>query len=398
MKKRLFIYLAAAVTFICLMSCENPVMKSWWEEQEIAENGVDGSNNGKVDPVVRWPSDLKAIYGQKLSDIALPCNCTTEEAHGTFTWTNPNISLSKARKQTYNMTFTPDDISNYNIVTKDAEITVIVINMVKIPAGTFMMGSPVSEPRHMSNEDLHQVTLSGFYMCEYTVTEELYDLVMGYNPEVLSEAVDGESETPEQLPVTHVNWYDTLVFCNKLSVMMGLTPAYCIPAFNNSTDPADWGKIPTVKNDLNSALWNTVEIVPGSNGYRLPTEAQWEYACRAGTTTAYNTGDTISNDTGWYLTTGSSMYKHKVGLLPANTWGLYDMHGNVFEWCWDWYDENYYSNSPANNPMGPSSGTYRIMRGGSHRTFNEGVIRSAFRAYDNEYLRWSDKGFRLVRP
>jgi len=400
MKKKLFICLVTTVTFICFMSCENLVIKSWWEEQGSTENGGSGSNNGKVDPVVRWPKDLKAVFGQKLSDIALPCNCTTTETHGTFTWTKPNISLSKMRKQTYNMTFTPEDTSHYNTVTKDVEITVIVVNMVRIPAGTFMMGSSVCETGRRTDEYLHQVTLSGFSMSEYEVTLELYELVMRDHFEISSEAVEGESETPEQLPINCVSWYDTLVFCNKLSMMMRLTPAYRIPAFNNSTDPADWGKIPTSPIDSNIPLWDTVEIVPGSNGFRLPTEAQWEYACRAGTTTAYNTGDTISNDTGWYAFNTTSpivAMPHKVGILPANAWGLYDMHGNMWEWCWDWYDRDYYLNSPENNPTGPSSGTERVMRGGAYYTFFLEAIRSAARSCYYNYG-YSSSSIRLVRP
>jgi len=399
MKNKLFICLLTTAVFISFMSCENFLFKNWWEEQKTEENSGHGSNNGKVDPVVRWPNDLKAVFGQKLSDIALPCNYP-KETKGTFTWTKPNISLSKMRKQTYNMTFTPDDTSHYNVVTKDVEITVIVINMVPIPAGTFMMGSPVSEPERCLDEYLHQVTLSRFLMSEYTVTQELYETVMGENPYHSSEGVEGESETPEQLPANFVNWYDTLAFCNKLSMIMKLTPAYRIPAFNNSTDPADWGKIPIKKEDPNIALWDTVEIVPGSNGYRLPTEAQWEYACRAGTTTAYYTGDVINEYTGWYdYSTAYLDYKilHKVGLLPANPWGLYDMHGNVWELCWDRYDQNYYSNSPANDPMGPSSGINRVIRGGSRNIFHLEAMRSAARYYVFSYQRLYFQGFRLVR-
>jgi len=403
MKKKLLFYLITAAVFICFMSCEYPAIKNWWEEQGTAGNGGSGSTNGKVDPVVRWPKDLKAIFGQKLYDIALPCNCTTTETHGTFTWTKPNISLGKKRKQIYNMTFTPDDTSHYNTVTKDVEVTIIVINMVKIPAGTFMMGSPDTEPERGSNEFLHQVTLSGFSMSEYTVTQELYELVMKDNPDPFTEAVEGENETPEQLPITVVRWYGALVFCNKLSMMMGLTPAYRIPAFNNSTDPEDWGKVPSALEDPNSTLWDTVEIVPDSNGYRLPTEAQWEYACRAGTTTAFNTGDTADCDTGWYndgrLPT-EDLTPHKVGMLPSNAWGLYDMHGNVSEWCWDWYDYSYYLNSPTNDPMGPSGQFIwckRVFRGGEYFSLPS-KLRSAARPHDIVYSRVQRCGIRLVRP
>jgi formylglycine-generating enzyme required for sulfatase activity len=264
-----------------------------------------------------------------------------------------------------------------------------MIDMVSIPAGTFTMGSPTSEANRDSDETQHSVTLSAFYMGKYQVTQEQYQAVMGTNPSNFKSAVTGESGTPVKLPVEQVSWYDALVFCNKLSMMEGLSPAYKI---SGSTDPAVWGGVPTSSN----TTWNAVEIVAGSNGYRLPTEAQWEYACRAGTTTAYNTGNAISENTGWY-TSNSGSKTHEVGKKPANARGLYDMHGNVWEWCWDWYGSSYYSSSPTNDPLGASSGTYRVLRGGSWGG-SAGNLRSALRSYGNPSSRYNYYGFRLIRP
>jgi formylglycine-generating enzyme len=260
------------------------------------------------------------------------------------------------------------------------------IVMVSIPAGTFTMGSPTTEPNRDSDETQHSVTLSAFSMSKYQVTQEQYQAVMGSNPSNFSSSPQA-GETQGKRPVESVSWYDALVFCNKLSINEGLTPAYSI---SGKTNPADWGAVPT----SSDATWNAVVIVAGSTGYRLPTEAQWEYACRAGTTTAYNTGATISDNTGWYSSnSGSKM--HEVGKKPANAWGLHDMHGNVWEWCWDRYGS--YPSEAQTNPLGASSGADRVLRGGCW-DFSAENLRSAYQYYFNPYDRYSLIGFRLVRP
>ncbi|GBU28437.1 hypothetical protein R84B8_01996 [Treponema sp. R8-4-B8] len=271
-----------------------------------------------------------------------------------------------------------------NLYAKETEFTLIKngIEMVSIPAGTFIMGSPTSETQH-------KVKLSGFKMGKYEVTQAQYRAVMGTREDrTFTQRGKGDN-----YPIYNVNWYDAIVFCNKLSIIEGLSPVYSI---GGSTDPAAWiknngGSIPSSGN----AIWNDAVMYKNKNGYRLPTEAEWEYACRAGTTTAYNTGNTISDNTGWYY--GNSENKtHQVGLKSANVWGLYDMYGNVYEWCWDWYDSGYYLNSPTNNPTGASSGTYRVGRGGGWSSSAED-LRSASRSVGYPSPRASSSGFRLVR-
>jgi len=262
------------------------------------------------------------------------------------------------------------------------------------------MGSPDNEPWRNSDEGpQHMVTLSGFLMSEYEITQGMYETVMGKNPSKFKKLVAGESGTPNKLPVDSVNWFDILVFCNKLSMMEGLTPAYRIPAFNNSTDPADWGTVPT-KNDQSIMAWETVEMVSGSNGYRLPTEAQWEYACRAGTNTLWYNGNDEKklDDIAWFLD-NSNKQTHKVGLKAPNAWGLYDMIGNVFEWCWDWYGSKCYTSAAVFEPTGiePSAyGKEKVLRGGTFGSTDK-YTRSAYRSH-NYVPGYTEIGFRVVRP
>jgi len=255
---------------------------------------------------------------------------------------------------------------------------------VRINGGTFTMGSPTNERSRNDDEVQHQVTVSSFFMGKYEVTQKEYQEVMGTNPSLFK---------GENLPVEKVSWYDTLVFCNKLSLLKGLTPAYSI---NGKTNPAEWGTVPE-NSDRNE--WNDVTVIANSNGYRLPTEAQWEYACRAGTTTAYNTGDTYSDNTGWSRTNSDST-THEVGKKPPNAWGLYDMHGNVEEWCWDWYGT--YSNETQTDPTGASHpgrrGIYNRMRRGGSWYYSSSQTRSARRGRHSPGANGPDFGFRLVLP
>jgi uncharacterized repeat protein (TIGR02543 family) len=268
---------------------------------------------------------------------------------------------------------------------------VFIIDRVTIHGKTFTMGSPTTESNRRSDETQHEVTVSGFRMSKYQITQELYEAVMGTNPSFFSSGSGGAGRVDglntANFPVEQVSWYDALVFCNKLSVDFSLTPAYSI---NGSTDPEDWGTVPT----NNNATWNVVHIVEGSTGYRLPTEAQWEYACRAGTTTAYNWG-TDAVDLGKANYGSTPNRTTEVGSYDHNNWSLYDMHGNVWEWCWDWYDT--YPSEAQTDPTGPDYGTYRVMRGGG-MGINGEYLRSAMRDRDEPIKRSSGIGFRVVLP
>jgi len=225
--------------------------------------------------------------------------------------------------------------------------------MVRIEGGTFTMGSPANEAGRFDDEGpQHRVTVSTFYMSKYQVTRAEYESVMKTNPSNFKGA---------NLPVEQVSWYNAVEYCNALSQREGLTPAYNIDKSR---------KDPDNKSGLDDLKW-IVTRNPNANGYRLPTEAEWEYACRAGTTTPFNTGNNITtNQANYdgnypYNNNAKGTYREKttpVGSFAPNPFGLYDMHGNVWEWCWDWYGN--YKNEAQTNPTGAVSGAYRVIRGG----------------------------------
>lgn len=249
-----------------------------------------------------------------------------------------------------------------------------------IQGGTFRMGSPESEDWREADEAEHEVAVSDFYMGQYEVTQEEYQRLMGGHNSTFS---------GDNLPVENVTWFDAVSYCNARSQEEGLSPAYVIDG-------------------------QTVSWTRSADGYRLPTEAEWEYACRAGTTTPFNTETSVSAEEANYfghypyqiegnyfsqekLDTKPGEYRQTtvpVGSFSPNRWGLYDMHGNVGEWVWDYYGP--YSMEAQTDPSGPASGTLRVNRGGGWNDFAKN-LRSAYRASAPPENGSISIGFRLAR-
>ncbi|MCX7001910.1 MAG: SUMF1/EgtB/PvdO family nonheme iron enzyme [bacterium] len=296
-------------------------------------------------------------------------------------------------------------IRSWDAIPVGVVVSVTDGNDTYIADGTFQMGDPLNESDH-NEVPFHSAYLSAFSMDNREVTKAQWDAVYtwalahGYtfdNPGA------GKAATH---PVQTVNWYDCVKWCNARSQMQGLTPCYYTDATQSTV----------YKNGMVSVANNAVKW--DANGYRLPTEAEWEKAARGGTplnrfpwndvqtiarARANYVGDTVAypydagpNGNNPLFMIGGEPYTSPVGHYAANGYGLYDMAGNVWEWCWDNYGDTYYQSAPANDPRGPASGVSRMLRGGSWhgRAVN---CRSAFRGYVDPSAAINDTGFRCVR-
>jgi formylglycine-generating enzyme required for sulfatase activity len=256
---------------------------------------------------------------------------------------------------------------------KESFTNSIGIKFMLIPKGKFLMGSPPDEKGSVEAEVRHEVTIShDYYLGTYEVTQAQYKQIMGRNPSMLQQVdvVERHPETNRVLrvvkgpdrsnhPVEQVSWEDAAEFCQLLSALPEEKKA---------------GRV-----------------------YRLPSEAEWEYACRAGSQTAYSFGRDAKSliNYGWYNSTGDTLFasSHAVGLKKANAWGLYDMHGNVWEWCSDWKGD--YPTGSVTDPIGPATGKYRVNRGGSFIN-NSADCRCANRYYYGPLDRNCHVGFRVA--
>ncbi len=300
---------------------------------------IDEKKRG-IAEVDQW---LEPLYVHKLSVILRRVEkredkgfCTQEEVARYIGMLAPSVaSIDKSKEA--------------DLVTSHAFSRIMYKRMVRINGGTFTMGD--------DETGTAEVKVDNFIIDKYPVTQSLYREIMGKDPSKF----DGDDK-----PVETVSWFEAVEFCNRLSEKYNQEPAY-----KGKGENIEWDR--------------------KSLGFRLPTEAEWEYACRAGTSgDRYGVLDNIA----WYKD-NSNKSTQPVGQKDKNEFGLYDMLGNVWEWCWDWYKEGY-DKDQRDNPKDPDNGSYRVIRGGSWRN-DARLCRSAFRGDSGPDSRSYDVGFRLSR-
>jgi formylglycine-generating enzyme required for sulfatase activity len=231
----------------------------------------------------------------------------------------------------------------------------VIKNFITIPGGIFQIGNKEGDHDEIP---VHHVTVNSFYIGKYEVTQKEYAAIIGKNPSGFKS---------DAFPVESISWYDAIEYCNKLSEIEGLQPAYHGEGENITCNFK-------------------------ASGYRLPTEAEWEYAAGGKKNLKY-AGDNDADTIAWYNDNSSGM-THAVGTKKANGFGIFDMSGNVAEWCWDVYGT--YSGESQNNPTGASEGKTRVVRGGFFGN-NEWNLRITARNNHTPIMRNSSVGFRIVR-
>lgn len=333
MKKQLLIFLILCGC-VAVIQAQRVTDASF--RQENQEVYIEYTLDGTADITVHLSTDGGQTYGPALKQVSGGVGRSVTAGRKTIVW---DVLAERDELVGDQITFQIRAAGNNTFTVRG-----VTFEMVRVQGGTFTMGCTSKQGSDCDDDEkpAHRVTLSDYYIGKTEVTQALWEAVMGSNPSYFEGS---------DLPVEQVSWNDCQTFLTKLNQLTGKT-------------------------------------------FRLPTEAEWEYAARGGNKSQgykYSGSNTIGN-VAWYYDNGGSK-THAVGTKQANELGIYDMSGNVWEWCSDWYDS--YGSSSQTNPTGAASGSYRVLRGGSWSSYARGC-RVAYRNYGNPGFRGNNYGLRLV--
>lgn len=328
--------------------------------------GEDATNNNaskplitKIEPKPAYVGDILAITGNGFGELSdsgsVWINNLEITSYNCISWEKSSIKLELP----FGASTGKIKIETKNGVSNEIDIfigTFPPFEMITVPSGDFMMGS---ENGNEDEKPIHKVVISkSFEISKYEIIRSVWHAVI---------TPDTCSFIYRELPANNMSWMAAIIFCNRISVLSGLDSCYII--------------------DGENVVWNK-----SANGYRLPTEAEWEYACRGGSSGDFS-GTGKIEDMGWF-SANSGLRCLAPGLMIPNGFGIYDMHGNVWEWCWDYYNDKYYSTETQTDPSGPATGTRRVIRGGSFVN-SPGMLRSSNRTYNHKENIFC--GIRIVR-
>lgn len=372
-----------------------------WEEGSGAQASARAAETGRyVQKSGRYTVEFvdgKETFSLKITDddgneLSIIADLTQESALVNFKVNGKSVEFVRLSAVPTN----PDKVDE--LVIDDSsddssdsdDVTVLEGGFVKIPAKS-IKGTETWSPESKVFINGRKIEIQAFYMCDHPVTRAEYKAIIGSDPS-RSEAYNKEGNKLSEdavgnNPVNSVCWYDAIVYCNKLSIKENLTPCYTI---KDSIDPEKWDYVPRDNDDI----WDAVICDFSADGYRLPTEAEWEWAARGGKSYIYAGSDNI-DEVAWYKENINDIGTRDVKSKKANGYRLYDMSGNVCEWCWDWR-ESYSTISKDTDKTGPSYGTKRCQRGGCYMDV-AALLEISYRSSISPYSRDWVYGFRVVR-
>ena len=370
----------AAVLALGMFSCSNGIAYPVMETVATPEFSVDsGEVDSGTEVTITCSTEGAKIY------------YTTDGNEPTASSTEYTAAISVTEAVTLKAIAVKDGMNNSAVASASYTISSgnIPEGFVEVK-GTTITGNESWTPSSSVFVSGRSITIPDMYVCDHEVTRGEFKEVMGIDPSTASAYdKDGNKLTGDAVlnnPVNYVNWYAAIAYCNKLSLKENLTPCYSVSGVTDWESLA-YSSIPTSSN----STWNALTYDEEADGYRLPTEAEWEWLARGGENYTYAGSNTVG-DVAWYTTSTNDTGSREVKTKQANGYGLYDMSGNVWEWCYDWYGT--VSSSTADT--GASSGSARVLRGGSWCR-NDGYCQVSFRSGGSPHYRCNFYGFRVVR-